>query len=97
MKVLVNGAAGFIGFHLSKKLLEESHVVHGVYNLNTYYSVRLKLDRLNEMGISSDEKCLQQLVKQSKTYSSFRFSILDLTDSEAFFSLVDFPENRTGN
>lgn len=46
MHVLVTGAAGFIGFHLSRRLLAEGHTVVGLDNLNDYYSVQLKRDRL---------------------------------------------------
>ncbi|MFC6465175.1 NAD-dependent epimerase [Marinilactibacillus sp. GCM10026970] len=44
--ILVTGAAGFIGMHLSVKLLEEGHTVVGYDNLNDYYEVQLKKDRL---------------------------------------------------
>ena len=46
MKVLVTGAAGFIGFHVSKFLCERGDVVVGIDNLNDYYDVSLKEDRL---------------------------------------------------
>jgi UDP-glucuronate 4-epimerase len=46
MKILVTGAAGFIGFHLSKALLEKGYLVFGLDNLNDYYDVNLKLARL---------------------------------------------------
>ena len=46
MKVLVTGCAGFIGFHLSKKLINEGISVVGIDNINSYYDVKLKKDRL---------------------------------------------------
>ena len=45
-KILVTGCAGFIGMHLSKALLEHNYHVIGVDNLNDYYDVKLKNDRL---------------------------------------------------
>ena len=52
--ILVTGAAGFIGFHLTKRLLNEGFSVTGVDNLNSYYSPELKIARLNELGIESE-------------------------------------------
>ena len=46
MKILITGAAGFIGFHLSKKLLEKKCEVYGIDNLNSYYDVELKKNRI---------------------------------------------------
>ena len=46
MKFLVTGAAGFIGFHVSKRLLEAGHEVVGIDNMNDYYDVSLKQSRL---------------------------------------------------
>ena len=46
MRILVTGAAGFIGFHLCKKLLEEKNQILGIDNINNYYDVKLKKDRL---------------------------------------------------
>ena len=46
MKILVTGAAGFIGFHLCEKLLEDKHQILGIDNINNYYDVKLKKDRL---------------------------------------------------
>ncbi len=49
MKALVTGSAGFIGYHLSKQLLEKGWTVVGLDNLNPYYSVALKMDRLRQL------------------------------------------------
>ena len=49
MSILVTGSAGFIGFHLCKKLLEEKFEVIGFDNLNNYYDVNLKLNRIKEL------------------------------------------------
>ena len=46
MKFLITGVAGFIGMHLSKRLLDIGHEVVGIDNLNSYYNVKLKKDRL---------------------------------------------------
>ena len=46
MSILITGSAGFIGFHLCKKLLEEKIEVIGFDNLNNYYDVNLKLNRI---------------------------------------------------
>ena len=46
-KIVITGVAGFIGFHLAKRLLEEQNLtIIGIDNLNNYYSVKLKKDRL---------------------------------------------------
>ena len=46
MKILVTGCVGFIGFHLSRKLILNGHTVIGVDSINNYYGVKIKLDRL---------------------------------------------------
>lgn len=75
MKYLVTGAAGFIGFHVSKKLCEQGHEVVGIDNLNDYYDVNLKLARLAELDKFT-------VNNTSESTGLFRFIKLDLTDRE---------------
>jgi len=50
MKVLITGVAGFIGSHLAKKLISQGYEVVGIDNINDYYSIQLKEDRLKSIG-----------------------------------------------
>lgn len=54
MRVFVTGTAGFIGFHLTHALLKQGHEVLGFDNINDYYDVTLKYNRLKELGIPKD-------------------------------------------
>ncbi|NIY46738.1 NAD-dependent epimerase [Cedecea colo] len=71
MKFLVTGAAGFIGFHVSERLLAAGHQVIGIDNLNDYYDVNLKLARLDLL----------------KPHSRFQFEKIDLADRSAMEQL----------
>ncbi|MBM0742114.1 NAD-dependent epimerase [Phormidium sp. CLA17] len=71
MKVLVTGTAGFIGFHLAQRLLQDGMQVYGVDNLNEYYAVSLKRDRLALL----------------QPYSGFTFQALDLSDRDGVAAL----------
>ena len=64
MRYLITGAAGFIGFHLTKKLIEKKIFVIGIDNLNDYYDKSLKINRL-------------KILKKSKY---FKFIKLDISD-----------------
>src|SRR5690625_6945905 len=86
MKILITGTAGFIGFHLAKKLLSMQHTVVGLDNINDYYDVSLKLDRLNDTGIAGIND--KQLV-QSSNYPGYRFIKADLTERDAIDILFE--------
>ncbi len=81
MNVLVTGAAGFIGFHLARRLLEAGHAVTGIDNLNSYYTVNLKNARLSELGIDVSKIDGGQPVK-STVYQQFEFIKLNIEDRE---------------
>ncbi|MEP2057993.1 MAG: NAD-dependent epimerase [Maribacter litoralis] len=80
MKILITGAAGFIGFFVAKSLLDKGHTVVGVDNINDYYDRNLKYARLNELGIEKQnaEKC--NLLSQSLKYKTFSFIKLAIED-----------------
>ena len=80
MKVFVTGVAGFIGFHLAKRLLADGHEVVGIDNLNDYYDVNLKYARLNELGIVRTAIAYSRHVT-SLSNEAFRFIRMDLTDA----------------
>ena len=54
-KILVTGAAGFIGFHICKKLIENNYEVLGIDNLNSYYEISLKKERINQVSKLANE------------------------------------------
>ena len=82
MKILVTGAAGFIGFHTCLKLVNLGLEVYGIDNINDYYDPKLKFDRLNELGFSEAETKLFKNEVQSAKFDSLRFSRIDLIDYE---------------
>lgn len=86
MKVLVTGSAGFIGFHLVTRLLERGDEVTGLDNINDYYDVKLKYDRLQETGIEEARIEYGKSIQSSK-YENYQFVKLDLTDSEGLHKL----------
>ncbi len=73
MKILITGAAGFIGFHLSKKLLDDSYQIIGIDNLNDYYDPSLKQSRLELLG----------------KYNNFNFHKVDINDKSAVDNIFE--------
>jgi UDP-glucuronate 4-epimerase len=70
-KILITGIAGFIGYHLGKKLLQDNWQVIGIDNMNDYYDVQLKIDRLNQL----------------KDQPEFEFYKIDISDKAAMTKL----------
>lgn len=70
-KILITGCAGFIGYHLAKNLLQKNITIIGIDNLNPYYSISLKKDRLSELY----------------NYSNFQFVNGDISDKECLESI----------
>jgi UDP-glucuronate 4-epimerase len=73
MKLLVTGAAGFIGMHACKRLLERGHEVSGIDNLNAYYDPALKQARLEQL----------------RPFPKFAFDKLDIADEPAMAAVFD--------
>jgi UDP-glucuronate 4-epimerase len=77
MTIIVTGAAGFIGFHVSERLLARGETVIGLDNVNAYYDPRLKRDRLAELG---------------RRHNSFRFVEVDFADNGALTEALEGEE-----
>jgi UDP-glucuronate 4-epimerase len=78
-KVLVTGAIGFIGYHLTERLLKEGYSVVGIDNINSYYDVRLKCAKLPILGIEEDS-IWPNVPYQSNKHKHFKFVKLDIKD-----------------
>ena len=86
MRILITGVAGFIGFHLAKKLIEQRHEVVGIDNINDYYDKNLKYARLTEHGIKSD-KIKKNVIIKSNKFFNYSFIKADIADHDF---IVDF-------
>lgn len=84
--MLVTGTAGFVGFHLAEKLLQNGDTVVGVDNINDYYDTRLKYDRLAESGIPAHLISWNQEVSSLK-HANYRFIRMNLEDKAALMAL----------
>lgn len=90
-KVLVTGAAGFIGFHTTLKLLENNFKVVGLDSINNYYDVNLKYSRLLIAGVTKASINYGEIT-QSNLYNNYEFIQLNLEDKDALMNL--FTEQR---
>lgn len=92
MKILVTGAAGFIGFHTIKNLLKDASAeIVGLDNINDYYSPQLKYARLAELGVEQENIKWYNLTSSFKN-SRFQFVRCNLEDKQQLFSL--FQEEK---
>jgi UDP-glucuronate 4-epimerase len=89
MKILVTGAAGFIGFHVSKKLVDLRHTVVGLDNINDYYDVNLKFARLKELGVDKKDASKENCLTESSLHPFFRFVKMDLSDKKNISALFE--------
>ena len=85
MNILITGTAGFIGFHLVQRLLSGGHTVYGMDNLNDYYDITLKEERLACCGISTPVHHREERVSTLSPH--YTFCRMDLNDTEALEEL----------
>ena len=87
MKILVTGAAGFIGFYVARRLAERGDEVVGLDGLNDYYDPDLKFARLAEAGIGAEAAEARGLVTASAKLPGYRFVRMELEDREGIEAL----------
>ena len=86
MKILVTGGAGFIGFHLIKKLISMEHEVVGLDNFNDYYDVNLKIARTKTIGFSGEFKDgVKYFSSLNENLSFFKLDIIDKVKLNSLF------------
>lgn len=92
MKILLTGAAGFIGSATVEQLVKEGNEVVGIDNINDYYTPQLKYDRLQALGINSEAKEWNKAVKSDKwdTLTFYRMDIKDKKEISELFKKGKF-------
>lgn len=88
MTILVTGAAGFIGFHLVEKLLQQGNKIVGIDSINDYYDPKLKYARLAESGIGAKAEKFRQEVQSTK-YANYRFIRMKLEERDTLQKLFE--------
>lgn len=88
MRILITGAAGFIGYHLAERMIEADYEVIGLDSVNDYYDINLKYARLNQTGISKRDIEYGKLLKSTK-YSNYQFIQLKLEDRDGLNRLFE--------
>ena len=81
MKILVTGAAGFIGMHTCERLLARGDEVIGLDSINDYYDLSVKYGRLEFAGINKDDVHYNKIVSSTK-FKNYKFIQLKLEDKE---------------
>ncbi len=87
-KILITGTAGFIGFHLVHKLVQQDYEITGLDNINDYYDVNLKYGRLTESGIQKD-RIRDGGYVTSDTFENYRFIMMDLENKNGMRSVFE--------
>ena len=93
MKLLITGTAGFIGYHLSKRLSQENHEIICIDNINDYYDTDLKYNRLAALGLNPEQlnAINPDILAESALFGNIRFGKIDICDTNRITKL--FSEN----
>jgi len=90
MRVLITGAAGFIGMHTALKLAHQGHEVVGLDNINSYYDVNLKYARLKQLGVNKGEIDYNKAVAGVKNFSFIQIDLQDAKNLTCLFEIYKF-------
>ena len=92
MKILVTGSTGFIGYHLTNRLIADGHEVTGIDSINDYYEVSLKYDRLQDAGIKKEQIGYNKPVTSKKKpgYTFLQINLEDKLNLDTLFNQNDF-------
>src|SRR5690606_31406637 len=89
-KILITGFAGFIGYHVAKRLARTGIEVVGLDNINDYYSIDLKFDRLKSLGFNAESCSIYNKLTHSKVYSNLSFIRIGVDDRETLPNIFNY-------